>query len=50
LRIGVRLSEGKLDAHAWVEHTGIPINDRPDVSTDFAPFAEPVSPNFFTTP
>jgi len=50
LRIGVRLNQGTLDAHAWVEHAGIPINDRPDVSTDFAPFAEPVSPSQFTTP
>jgi len=50
LRIGVRLNEGALDAHAWVEHTGIPINDRPDVSTDFAAFAEPVSRKLFTTP
>jgi len=50
LRIGVRLTQGGLDAHAWVEHAGTPINDRPDVSADFAPFAEPVSPKLFTTP
>jgi hypothetical protein len=50
LRIGVRLTDGALDAHAWVEHAGIPINDRQDVSTDFAPFADPVSPRLFTTP
>jgi hypothetical protein len=50
LRIGVRLTDGTLDAHAWVEHAGIPINDRQDVGTDFAPFAEPVSPSRFTTP
>jgi hypothetical protein len=50
LRIGVRLTDGALDAHAWVEHAGIPVNDRQDVSTDFAPFAEPVSPSLFTTP
>jgi hypothetical protein len=50
LRIGVRLTDGTLDAHAWVEHAGIPINDRHDVSTDFAPFTEPVSPSLFTTP
>jgi hypothetical protein len=50
LRIGVRLTQGVLDAHAWVEHAGIPINDRRDVSTDFAPFDDPVSPSFFTTP
>jgi len=50
LRIGVRLTAGALDAHAWVEYAGAPINDRLDVSADFAPFAEPVSPNRFTTP
>ena len=50
LRIGVRLTGGTLEAHAWVEHDGIPINDRPDVSTDFAPFAEPVSPSLFSAP
>lgn len=50
LRIGVRLADGALEAHAWVEHGGVPINDRPDVSADFPPFAEPVSPSRFTAP
>jgi hypothetical protein len=50
LRIGVRLADGALEAHAWVEHAGLPINDRPDVSADFPPFAEPVSPSRFTAP
>jgi hypothetical protein len=50
LRIGVRLTGDVLEAHAWVEHAGIPINDRPDVSTDFASFAEPVSPSLFSAP
>lgn len=50
LRIGVRLTGGALQAHAWIEHAGVPINDRPDVSADFAPFAEPVSPSRFTAP
>ena len=40
LRIGVRMNKGNLDAHAWVESAGIPINDRPDVGEQFAPFAE----------
>ena len=48
LRIGARLTRGVLKAHAWVEHAGIPINDRQDVAADFAPFAEPVSPGLFT--
>ena len=38
LRIGVRLNEGVLDAHAWVEHAGVPINEQPDVAEEFAPF------------
>ena len=50
LRIGVRLSGGTLDAHAWVEHAGVPINDRPDVSANFTPFSEPFSPRLFNTP
>jgi hypothetical protein len=50
LRVGVRLIQGRLDAHAWVEHAGMPINDRLDVSADFVPFAKPVSPKLFTTP
>jgi hypothetical protein len=40
LRIGVRMTQGSLDAHAWVEYAGIPINDRPDVSEQFATFPE----------
>lgn len=50
LRIGVRLTGGALEGHAWVEHAGVPINDRNDVSTDFPPFAEHVSPKLFTAP
>jgi hypothetical protein len=40
LRIGVRLNQGALDAHAWVECEGIPVNDRPDVSLQFASFGD----------
>ena len=40
LRIGVRLTQGALDAHAWVECEGIPVNDRPDVSAQFASFGD----------
>lgn len=39
LRIGVRLAQGSLDAHAWVEVAGEPINDEPDIACRFAPFA-----------
>ncbi|MBK7991648.1 MAG: lasso peptide biosynthesis B2 protein [Comamonadaceae bacterium] len=40
LRIGVRLTNGVLDAHAWVECDGIPVNDRPDVGAQFASFGD----------
>lgn len=50
LRIGARLARGVLEAHAWVEHAGRPINDRLDVATDFAPFTDPVPPSLFTPP
>jgi hypothetical protein len=38
LRIGVMLFSGQLKAHAWVECEGVPVNDRPDVVAEFAPF------------
>jgi hypothetical protein len=47
LRIGVRMADGKLEAHAWVEHTGVPVNDRPDVGAGFAAFEDAVSPSRF---
>jgi hypothetical protein len=40
LRIGVRMTQGSLDAHAWVEYAGVPINDLSDVGEQFASFAE----------
>jgi hypothetical protein len=50
LRIGVRLADGRLIAHAWVERAGIPVNDRHDVGAAFDPFTEPVSPSRFLLP
>jgi hypothetical protein len=50
LRIGVRLTGGVLDGHAWVEYAGVSVNDRADVSADFAPFGKPVSPSLFSSP
>ena len=39
LQIGVRKgSSTQLDAHAWVEYEGIPVNDYPNVAKDFAVF------------
>jgi hypothetical protein len=40
LCIGVRFLDGALDAHAWVEWHGHPVNDRADVGRDFASFGE----------
>ncbi|HSI52903.1 MAG: lasso peptide biosynthesis B2 protein [Ramlibacter sp.] len=42
LRIGVRLEQGVLHAHAWVECDGVPVNDNPDVGRDFASFDQPI--------
>lgn len=45
LRVGVRkIAGGKLEAHAWVEHEGQPLIDKPDVHQRFAPFAQPIHP------
>lgn len=43
LRIGVRMIDGGLDAHAWLEKNGVPINDAPSIVADFAPFATPIA-------
>ena len=47
LRIGVRLTQGVLDAHAWVECEGVPMNDQPDVASQFAPFGDLVPTTAF---
>jgi hypothetical protein len=49
LRIGVRLTQGTLDAHAWVECDGVPVNDQPDVASHFAPFGDSVPAAAFNT-
>ena len=50
LRIGVRLTQGALDAHAWVECEGIPVNDRPDVNAQFASFGDLIPLAAFQAP
>jgi hypothetical protein len=50
LRIGVRLAQGVVEAHAWVEYAGIPINDRADVGERFTPFAQIPPPGVFQSP
>jgi hypothetical protein len=47
LRIGVRKAGASLDAHAWVEYAGIPVNDTSDVAQRYAMFSEPVPLNAF---
>ena len=50
LRIGVRLTNGVLDAHAWVECEGVPVNDQSDVGTQFASFGDLVPLEAFHAP
>ena len=49
LRIGVRLTRGTLEAHAWVECEGVPVNDRPDVNAQFASFGDLINLKDFHT-
>lgn len=48
LRIGVHMENGGLAAHAWVEFSGQPINDAPDIATRYAAFDKPVSSSQFS--
>lgn len=38
LRIGARRGPAGLEAHAWIEHEGRPLNDTADVAQRFTPF------------
>ena len=42
LRVGVRKQGDRIDAHAWVEHAGIPLMESAGVAQRFAPF-EPLA-------
>ena len=44
LRVGVRKVAGALEAHAWVEHYGQPLNDGMDVHERFPAFNQPIHP------
>jgi len=50
LRIGVRLTQGALDAHAWVESAGVPVNDQADIAAQFASFGDIVPLQAFHAP
>ena len=41
LRIGVRLVDAGLDAHAWVESGGVPLNEPADVAARYTALAKP---------
>jgi hypothetical protein len=44
LRIGARVVDRQLDAHAWLEYDGQPITDRPEALRQF-PVFEPAAPS-----
>ena len=39
LRVGVNRENGTLNAHAWVEYSGRPVNDADDIALRFPAFA-----------
>ncbi len=43
LRVGVRKTPTAIEAHAWLEHEGVPLIDAPDVHQRFAPFDQAIS-------
>ncbi len=42
LKVGVRFSRGVLEAHAWVECDGRPVNELPAVCAQYHAFSEPL--------
>jgi hypothetical protein len=44
LRVGVRKQADRLEAHAWVECSGVVLNDRDDIHESYAPFDRAVIP------
>jgi hypothetical protein len=47
LKIGVRLIDGNLDAHAWIESGGMPVNEAPAVVACYSAFDESISARDF---
>ncbi len=43
LRIGVRKQVQGFEAHAWVEHRGVVVNDTDEVHQHYAPFDGPIA-------
>jgi hypothetical protein len=50
LRIGVRKGLRGIEAHAWVERGGRPLNDDVDVVRQYSPFPRPIVPGGAGTP
>ena len=50
LRIGVRLTQSKLEAHAWLECESVPVNDEADVNAQFASFGDLIPLKAFQAP
>ena len=44
LRFGARKNDRRMEAHAWVEFEGVPLNDATDVMERFKPFEPAVLP------
>jgi hypothetical protein len=42
LRIGVRCHEAALEAHAWVELQGVPLNESAETTAQFSVFDQPL--------
>jgi hypothetical protein len=42
LRIGVCRVGQSVDAHAWIEHNGVPLNDQATAAQTFLPFDAPI--------
>lgn len=40
LRVGVRILDGRMEAHAWLEHEGVPLNDTVQAVKHFQTFEE----------
>jgi hypothetical protein len=43
LRIGVRHFHGRLNAHAWIEYQGVPLNENADIHTQYSVFHESIN-------
>lgn len=49
LRLGVRKAAARLEAHAWIEHQGVPLIDAPEIHDRFAAFEQFIGPRKTTS-